>query len=112
MAPQAFEIKQNDLLPLLEGTVRREDGNGPYDLATVASVDFFMRASGAAVPLISGVGTVTNASLGQLAFCWNSGETATIGYYEAEFQFNYAGGKTQTVPRRGYLPVRIVDDIG
>jgi hypothetical protein len=113
----AFHLKIHDRRPILSGQAVREDDGEPLDLgqgtALASSVHFYMRASGAATPLISNPGTIMNASLGRLGYFWLSGETATAGAFEGEFELRLAAGAsiTLTVPNHGYIPITIGSQI-
>jgi hypothetical protein len=113
-AAQAFQIKQWDTLPLLEGVVKANDGSGPIDLASAADLRFMMRPSGLPSPVISDTSraTIINASEGRIAYAFASGHTATADYFEGEFQVIHPGSQIQTIPQRGYIPIRVLDDIG
>ena len=81
-------VKTGHLLPVLRGRV--EDGDGlPVNLGAIGatSVLFHMRASGGTVRVIDDAqATIVNASQGDIAHAWVAGQTATVGFYESEFE--------------------------
>lgn len=116
----AFQIKQHDRLPVLAAALEKSGGttdgdpidlsaSGPLGVPSV--VRFLMRASGAANSLVAQTATVTAATLGEVEYHWQSGETATSGYYEGEFEILWSASRLQTVPNQGYIPITVVDDV-
>lgn len=110
-ANRPFLIKQFDLLPVVSAQLVEEADGDPIDLGSASQVAFHWRATGANQGLGTGIATTTNASQGQVEYHWTASQTATEGYFQAEFVATYASGKCQTVPNRGYIPVVVGDDI-
>lgn len=107
----AFQIKQHDRLPVVGVYLEQETGDPVPSLAAASRINFHMRATGAASYLVSGQATLISASLGEVEYHWQAGETATAGLFQYEFEVLWAGSKLQTVPNQGYEPLRVVDDI-
>lgn len=42
---------------------------------------------------------------------WQTGDTATIGEYEGEFEVTYENGKKETFPNKGFIAIQIGQDI-
>jgi len=104
-----FYIKQNDTVPSLRATLENGSGDA-VDLGT-ATVRFHMRTLGTTTALIDEAAQVITASSGVVQYNWASGNTATVGSYQAEFEVNYSNGTIETFPSNGYIRVEIIDDI-
>lgn len=104
----AFYIKEGDTSPALRYTLLPS----PIDL-TGATVRFSLRLRGQNTPLINRVAAliVAPAAGGVVQYDWLTGDTATAGFYEAEFEVTYADSTIETFPNRGYIPVNIDGDI-
>jgi len=105
-----FYIKQNDTSPAIQATVK--DGSGNAINVTGASVVFNMRTVSGTVKVDRGAGTVVDGAAGQVKYQWQVGDTDTTGVYEAEFEVTYADSTVETFPNKGYIKVKIEDDIG
>lgn len=60
------------------------------------------------------LGTITSAVKGECEFLWTTvaGSTSTAGNYTAEFEIEWAAGKVETVPNKGYDEIVIEPDLG
>lgn len=105
----AFYIKQNDTSPFLLATLK--DGNGNLIDLTAATVRFHMRAVGASSATVDGSAAIVNEDQGAVKYTWQSGDTATAGIYEAEFEVTYSGGAIETFPNDGFIRVVVTDDV-
>jgi hypothetical protein len=107
-------MKRGDLLPILTGQALNKRTGEPINLASAPFPRFLMRAKDGTPAIISATvgATVTNATQGALAYVWQSGNTATVGQFEGEFEVTFPGTTPQTVPGRGYIPITIELDIG
>lgn len=106
-----WTIKQHDTYPPL-GPVTLGDSLGVINLTTAAAVRLRMKTStGTAWP---GVGEcdILDAAGGIVQYDWDSGDTATVNTYSAEFEIEWATGDLQTVPNDSYFEVEIKADLG
>lgn len=55
--------------------------------------------------------TIVDGSAGSVRYSRASGDTDTVGAYQAEFQVTYSDGKIESFPNDGYIAVEITDDI-
>jgi hypothetical protein len=106
-----FRIKRGDLLPTIAGNLEKESDGSPIDLSQASSMRFLMRPTGAASPCVATTATILSGTAGLVEYAWQDNDTATAGAYQGEFEF-YLGGKRQTVPNRGYIPIVIEYSIG
>ena len=104
-----FYIKQNDTAPILAATLKDADENG-VDLDG-SSVRFHMREVGSTTAKVDAAATLVNSSTGEVKYTWSSGDTDTIGSYQAEFEVTFADSSIETFPNNGYIRIEIIDDI-
>ena len=106
-----FNIKRNDTLPSVSGTLLDPDGNAVN--LTGATVKFIYRLSteprSAAV---SGSVVLVDENNGVVRFDWTDGDTDVPGIYFAEFETTFGTGEVQTTPNTSNLILRIFDDVG
>lgn len=105
----AFYIKQNDTSPALQATLK-DSNDTAIDLSS-ASVKFHMRKVGAVTPKIDGNATISNADGGVVYYQWQTGDTDTIGSYEAEFEVTFVGGEIESFPNNRYIQIEITNAI-
>lgn len=105
-----YSIKQGDLLPKIQATLRDADGV-PLDL-TGCTVTFRMREKG----LTSGetlkiadadADIVGDPTEGTVEYAWQLGDTDTPGYYAGEWVVLNGSSEPMTTPTQGYIFVRI-----
>lgn len=106
----SFYIKQNDTVPSLRADLKDGD-NAAIDL-TGASVKFIMRAIGGTTAVINASASIVSEAGGTVQYNWQSGDTDTVGSYQAEFEVTYSGGTVETFPNDGYIRIEILDDLG
>lgn len=104
-----FYIKQNDTSPNLDATLK--DGSDNAISLIGASVRFHMRAIGASTSKVDAGATVLDADAGTVRYVWSTGDTDTIGSFEAEFEVTYADNSVETFPNNKFFAVEITDDI-
>lgn len=105
----AFFIKQNDTSPFMTATLKDASDNAVDILGS--SVQFHMRAVGSTTVKVDAAAVVTDGENGAVKYEWATGDTDTVGQYQAEFEVTYAGGKIETFPNNSYILVQVVDDI-
>lgn len=105
-----FEIKRNDLLPVLNAILYDKEG-AVFDLSG-GTVQFMMRPAGSSTLKVDSAATVVSATAGSVRYTWASGDTDTAGDYEAEFEYTSSGSKMETFPLTGYILVRVIPDLG
>lgn len=112
---QSFVIKTNDSLPALEATL--EDASGAVNLAG-ATVQFRLAATvqvevdgcvtyKPGTVVFTKSATVVNAATGAVKYEWAAADTANAGYFVGEFVATFTGGKKQSFPTTGFIPVSI-----
>lgn len=103
----SFVIKQNDTMPALEATLKR---NGEVvDLSDASSVNFYMKQDNEVK--VNGSADIDNASKGIVVYYWQSGDTDTPGGCIGEFEVTYNSGATETFPNDSYLNIFIYKEI-
>ena len=107
-----FYIKQNDLLPTLEAILQDIKGN-PVDLGPASGIVFHLREeNGSTLKIKDGVVVVdANPATGKVTYSWINTDTDTNGIFLGEFEVTWAGAKKQTFPSRGYISVKVIDDL-
>lgn len=105
----SFQIKENDTTPSLRASLLNGDGNAVDLLGT--TIRFFMRALGSSAVTIDRSASIISQAEGIVQYDWVTGDTASVGFYQAEFQVTYADGNIETFPNGNYIGVEIIDDI-
>ncbi len=104
-----YRIKQNDLEPPLE--IQLLNGTVPVDLSQAASVHFIMRnRTGVKVNRTMEVANQQTAK-GVVRYRWVTGDTDTVGTYEAEVQVLWPLDRPQTFPSSQYLAIEITREL-
>jgi hypothetical protein len=104
-----FNIKQNDTSPQI-GAILKDGSGNPIDL-TAATVRFHMRRIGASAASVTSAATIVAADAGSVKYAWSSGDTATAGSFQAEFQVTYTGGGIETFPNDGSIAIEITPEL-
>jgi len=106
-------VKQGDLFPDVETTVKDENGV-VVDITGTSQITFSMRNSRnpSSVPINGAAGVLVNGPQGQIAFRWGAGQTDVAGTYEGEFKLTPAAGDAFRVPTSGYITVIIEPKVG
>lgn len=107
-------MKQDDTRPVLQRfLLQTVDGaTSPIALTVASAVRFTMRHQTATTLIATGMASIVAAASGQVSYTWASGQTATAGTYDAEWEIQWADGGYETVPNDTYMTVQIVADIG
>lgn len=109
-----FVIKRHARRPYLRLQVTSVDSEGnesEFDFTGAVGATFLMYDAGN-VQKVSAAGTIESPETsGVLRYAWQAGDTDTAGEFRAEFDVDYGGGETLTVPVNGHLMVRIYEDL-
>jgi len=96
---QVFNIKRGDTSPAIRFALE------PSDISlNGAAVQFQMRVRGGAT-VIDQAAVIDSASPPIVSYAWGAQDTATPGWYEAEFRVTYFDGAIETFPNRGFINV-------
>lgn len=101
-----FNIKENDTSPAILYALT------PTTVSLVgATVQFRMRTVGTtAFTLIEDAVVVTTTGTPTVRYDWSASDTATPGFYEAEFVVTYSDTTVETFPNSEFLTINIVGD--
>lgn len=100
----AFVLKQNDTSPQIQATLKDSD-NAVIDLSG-ATVRFHMKAYGATSTKVDAAATIVGDAVnGVVKYVWQSGDTDTVGTYNAEFEVTYGDGNIETFPNDKNLTI-------
>lgn len=110
--PLRFVIKRHATRPYLELIVKNADGT-PYDFTGASEVLFSMRDLDGTLVIDSAVAEFDGGdpTLGKVQYRWIKADTAEEGDYCADFDVNYPGSETLTVPLDGDIRVKIYTDV-
>ena len=102
---QVFNIKRGDTSPAIEFALE------PSDISlNGAAVQFQMkRRNGPTV--IDEHAVVVSTSPPVVSYAWDAQDTATAGFYQAEFRVVYFDGTIETFPNAGFIDVLINADV-
>lgn len=110
-----FEIKQGDTRPRYEAQLLDNVGEpeeAPIDLTTATNVKFFMRLkTDKTIKVDAGDVDITDDATGMVSYEWQTGDTDTVGVYEAEFVITWSDGGIETVPNKGFKEIEINEDV-
>lgn len=104
-----FFIKRNDTGPSIAGTLERPDGTA-VDL-TGATIRFHMRVKGSGTAKVDAAATIVSAAAGSVKYDWQSGDTDTAGFFQAEWEVTYSDGTIETFPNYEFQEIQIFEDI-
>lgn len=112
-------VKQGDYgSSLVVDLYYRDDDYDITDHVTLATPTVFImtpQGSDDTPPINRAAATVTAVDTDlktvTVQYIWQDGDTATVGVYDAEFEFALTGGPA-TAPTHNYLTVIIEDDLG
>ena len=105
---ETFYLKEGDTSPSLIYALT------PVSVVlTGATVRFNMRAAnGGAVKVNRAAAViVTETGTPAVQYNWQSADTDTAGFFEAEFEVTYSGGAIETFPNSDFIRVNITGDI-
>lgn len=113
-----FTIKRNDTASVIASTLENSGGTavdiqGATILFKMASISGgTLIAAGTASILQVGDGSGTAGAKGKVSYAWTTTDTATAGWYAAEWEVTYSSGTVQTFPNGDPVLVRVMEDIG
>ena len=105
-----FYIKQDDLLPEIQATLKDADDT-VIDLSG-ATVKFIMTDKLTNEKKIDANAVVVNDTGGVVKYVWTGTDTDTAGNYKGEFELKFADGRLMTVPNKVYINIKVVADLG
>jgi hypothetical protein len=113
----AFPIKQNDLEPPFEVVLVENEGEqteAPVDLTDATGVKFLMREKGdTGVAKVNAAATVVGDPLdGRVRYEWISGDTDTVGEFDAEIQVMFPSSRPATWPNNRFWDIQVFEDLG
>jgi hypothetical protein len=109
--PLRFVIKRHATRPYLELSVKNADGTA-FDFTGASEVLFSMKDEAGTLKIDGAAAEFDGAlTLGKIRYLWVKADTDTEGEYSAEFDINYPGSDTLTVPIEGDICVRIYTDV-
>lgn len=100
-----FTVKQNDTSPDIQCTL---DG---IDSLSGCTVTFHARRDGTDTAQVDAAATVVDEDTPTVKYVWQSGDTATVGWYRIEWEVTLPSGAIVTFPNNGYDWLQIVDDL-
>ncbi len=101
-----FFFKQGDTVPKIQTILK--DGAGVIVDLTGATVKFKMRSKfDATVKIDSAALVVSPGTDGLVEYQWVTADTNTPGWYDAEWEVVFPGGKIETFPNKGYDTIKI-----
>lgn len=103
-----FYIKRNDTSPSISGTCKDAD-DVVIDL-TSATVRFHMLDDDGET-VIDTAATLADAANGLVRYDWVAADTDTAGGFRGEFEVTYYDSTIETFPNRGFIPIRIYEDL-
>lgn len=101
-----FNIKENDTSPAILYALTPTSVN-----LGAASVQFRMRTIGSTTWTLTADAVVVTATVTPtVRYDWDAADTATPGFYEAEFVVTYSDSTIETFPNSEFLTINIVGD--
>ncbi len=103
-----FYIKRNDTSPIFRGILK--DGDDNVVDVTGAAIRFHMFDQ-AGVSKVDAAAVINSGTAGDVQYEWSVGDTDTAGFYDAEFEVTYSGGRIETFPNNSFERVHIGKDL-
>lgn len=91
-----FTIKQGDTRPGM--TAQLKDNEVPIDLTAATSVTFKMAPDAGGSLTVDSPCVFIDRDTGIVMYEWTTGDTATVGFYNIEFEIVWADLGVETVP--------------
>lgn len=107
-----FVVKRGDKLPLIE-TILKDETGAVVDLTTASDVRFKMRPMGGGTAKVDAAAAKVNdpGADGRVRYVWQTADTDTAGWYEAEWQVTFGATGALTFPNDGYDLIYIGEDV-
>lgn len=106
-----FYLKRGDLLRSIRFDLLNPDGTA-VDLTAAASVRFLMRARSSGTVTVNAAASIVSPEIdGTVQYDWQSGDTATAGTFDGEFEVTWPSSKPETFPNAGFIEIIISGDI-
>lgn len=100
-----FSIKQNDTSPSISYALTPTSV-----ILTGAAVSFRYRPVGDEAWVTRSASIVTETETPTVGYDWIAADTATAGFYEAEFVVTYSDDTVETFPNSSFIDIEIVGD--
>lgn len=111
VAKPNITIKRHDTRPSLRVRLIQKSDGEPVDL-TGATALFYMKDSVGVLKVNGGAAAVEVPETdGYIRYDWAVGDTDTSDDYIAEFEVDYGGGAKLTVPSKGVIKIKVVEDL-
>jgi len=109
-----FIIKRGDTAPNLIATIYDKGclgQSGRFNLTGATSVSFSMTNQNGALMISSSQAQIISAVNGIIQYSWQEGDTEFEGNYYGEFEIIFGDGKKMSLPREGFINIKITEDI-
>ncbi len=109
-----FMIKRNDTAPSLIAVLYDKGCLGEkrrFNLTGATSVNFSMSNDSGAFLISSQPAQIISYKDGIIQYNWKEGDTSYEGNYFGEFEIIFLDGKKISLPREGYINIKILKDI-
>jgi hypothetical protein len=104
-----YHIRADNLLPEIEATLYRDRKVANLTGATSVELIYRPKAGGTVITKTgSFVGAMTS---GVVKYSWISGDTATVGDYEAYWRVTYAPSVYESFPNNGFFTFSITENL-
>lgn len=104
-----FYLKKSDTLPTISATLDSLYGDNHTLLG--ATVHFKMRKRGSTINTVDAVAAIVDVDARTVIYTWQSGDTVSVGTYDAEFVVTYADNTVRSFPNYEFLTIAIVGNL-
>lgn len=108
--PAITKYKRNDRLPEYTATLLQGDDT-PIDLTAVETVKFHMFTQRGLNVKINAEAAIVSAADGTVKYQWAIGDLEDLGKYYVEWELEYTGSRTMTVPADGWDEIWVGPDL-
>jgi hypothetical protein len=109
-----FIIKRGDTAPNLIATIYDKGclgQSGRFNLSGVTNISFSMSNQNGALIISSNTAQIVSYESGIIEYSWQEGDTEYEGNYYGEFEIIFGDGKKMSLPREGFINIKITEDI-